>query len=111
MSWLLVLRNADCRLRNIGRIRNQSVLRSQSVLRNPQSALRNPQSAMPLFLEPYPVRALFDRAALLRVEHLVRHPVELFQHDRFAAHAGHERQEDRKSTRLNSSHVEISYAV
>src|SRR5215471_14995686 len=60
-------------------------------------AISHQPSAMSyfLFLEPYPVRSLLDPAALLRLDHLVRHPIELFEHDRLAAHAGHERDDDR----------------
>src|ERR1700722_18937977 len=43
-----------------------------------------------LFLESNPVGALLDAAALLRFEHLLRHPIEFFQHDGLAAHSGHE---------------------
>src|SRR5256885_11009039 len=57
-------------------------------------------------------RSLGDRTALLEQSEVV-----LVRHDRHegvqvaAEHAGDHHGEDRKSTRLNSSHLVISYAV
>src|SRR5690349_24941968 len=56
-----------------------------------------------LWCEPNEIVAASGGAVLLRVEALRR--IGLFDADYFAYF------EDRKSTRLNSSHVEISYAV
>src|ERR1700722_7473861 len=48
-----------------------------------------------LLLESNPVGALLDAAALLRFEHLLRHPIKFFQHDGLAAHSSHERENQR----------------
>src|ERR1700682_2730773 len=48
-----------------------------------------------LLFESDPMRALFDFSAFLRFKHLLRHPVEFFQHDRLAAHSSHEREDQR----------------
>src|SRR5579872_7424091 len=48
-----------------------------------------------LFLEPDPMGALGNAAALLRFEHFLRHPVEFLEHDRLAAHSGHEGHDQR----------------
>src|SRR3984893_17606676 len=37
------------------------------------------------------MRTLFDGAALLRFDHLLRHPVKFLQHNRLATHSSHER--------------------
>src|SRR5258705_9287701 len=41
------------------------------------------------------MRAFFDFPALLRLDHFLGHPIELFQHNRLATHSGHEREDER----------------
>src|SRR5215471_18121066 len=45
--------------------------------------------------ESHPVGPLLDAAALLRLDHLFGHPIELFQDNRLATHARHERYHQR----------------
>src|SRR5690349_23365537 len=61
----------------------------------------------------FPYTTLFrprPRGAGVRGREPALHPLHLGHHGQAEGHPAHERR-DRKSTRLNSSHVEISYAV
>src|SRR5256885_9524077 len=61
-----------------------------------------------------PRSTLFPYTTLFRSADHQRHQVNRPAEQRDALHAGrldHDREEDRKSTRLNSSHLVISYAV
>src|SRR5690554_7545057 len=69
----------------------------RSELRRPTSELRHPTSD--IRLPPAPAMPLSLK--------LIRHP----QHDMSLRQEAGRIQRDRKSTRLNSSHVRISYAV
>ena len=57
------------------------------------------------------MRALLDAPALLCFEHLLGHPVELLQHDRLAAHAGHERNHQRTLLALHNRFGKVSAAA
>src|SRR5207249_9945741 len=74
------------------------------------AAVARPRSAEPVeVLEGAQISVLNDVLRVVRVPHQVARQcvrgVQVRQHDGFEA------REDRKSTRLNSSHVSISYAV
>src|SRR3712207_7578408 len=58
----------------------------------------------------FPYTTLFRSRLLLRREHRLP-AAQQGDHDRLHRAALRRRQEDRKSTRLNSSHANISYAV
>src|SRR5438874_3921561 len=62
--------------------------------------------ALPIW-GPYEITGTLYQAALERVAELRSGQLKYVEND----HGHRERGEDRKSTRLNSSHVEISYAV
>src|SRR5256885_8269913 len=74
--------------------------------RFPRSSSQVPRDFVEVFVERAPLSALDRREAIEDRAHVESHPQRRFE-DRLLVH----RLEDRKSTRLNSSHLVISYAV
>src|SRR5271156_2272507 len=60
-----------------------------------------------LLFESYPMGALFYFAAFLRLHHFFGHPIKLFEDDRLAAHACHERYNQRTLVTLVESGADV----